>query len=397
MLDFNSSESEEDSIINAICVPVVKSVSFLKEISELLFFDSIEIEQNKKKVGGRSLLYDKEDVRKTMMLWSGIPYHEAINLSKNLCASFKNAGHILGSAMIEIVRTIKAGEAEKRIVFTGDLGNSPDPILPDTEIVNDADYLVIESVYGDRNHEDRGFRKERLEDAVERTVQMRGVLLIPAFSIERTQELLFEIGEMMRASKIPLVLTFLDSPLSIKAVDIYKKYSDYLNQGVKKQSEKGRLFASPQLMLIKTSDESKNIDKFPNPKIIIAGSGMSDAGRIIFHEKKYLEDPRTTLLFVGYQIPGSLGRKLHDGVKEITISDKKISVRARIESISGYSAHKDRDGLMQFVENSADRLKQVFVVMGEPKSSMFLIQRIRDYLGLNAYMPKEGEIIELDF
>ena len=369
-----------------------------KEISELLFYDSLEIARRRAREKKQKLLYEEEDIKKAISLWEGVSYHKEIRISDTVRAVLKDAGHILGSAMLEITRfKDKADMRGKKLVFTGDLGNSPDPLLPDTEAVTDSDYMVLESVYGDRVHEDKEFRRERLEDVIERAVRLKGVLLIPAFSIERTQEILFEIAEMMWHSKISLVPVFVDSPLSAKALRVYEKYSDYFKKDVRHHAKEGPLFSFPQLTVVKGVEESKLIERFPNPKIIIAGSGMSDAGRIIFHERKYLGNPTTTLLFVGYQVPGSLGRRLQDGVGEVAIWGEKISVKAHRESISGYSAHKDRDGLLAFVKDGASRLKKVFVVMGEPRSATFLTQRLRDYLGVDAYVPKEGETIELDF
>lgn len=373
------------------------STSPSKDISEMLFLDSVEIARNEKN-GERPLLYEEGDIQKTMALWKGVPYDEALELGHNVRATFKDAGHILGSAMIQIEHEKSSGGRGKKILFTGDLGNSPDPLLPDTETVRGIDYLVMESVYGDRVHEDREVRSDKLEDVIEHVVKMQGVLLIPAFSIERTQEILFEIRKMMEESEIPLIPVFLDSPLSIKAMALYEKYSDYFKKEVQDEKKAGRtLLGFPQLTLVGSAEQSKMIDRFANPKVIIAGSGMSDAGRIIFHEKKYLGDPRTTLLFVGYQVPGSLGRKILDGAREVTIGKETIAIKAGIQSISGYSGHKDRDHLVEFVEESADWLKKVFVVMGEPASSAFLTQRLRDYLGVNAVVPQEGESIELDF
>jgi metallo-beta-lactamase family protein len=286
----------------------------------------------------------------------------------------------------------------KRLVFTGDLGNSPAPLLQDTEPITNANYLVMESVYGDRNHEDRAERQSKLEDVIEDTMRRGGTLLIPAFSIERTQEILFEIENMMESSRIPLVPVFLDSPLAITITKIYKKFDHYLNQDVKEVIRLGDgIFKFPQLHYTLSTEESKSISHAAPRKIIIAGSGMSMGGRIIHHEKRFLSDPKTTLLLMGYQAPGSMGRVLQDGARSVRILGEEIPVNARIATISGYSAHKDSQGLFDFVKNSADTLENIYVVMGEPKSALFLVQRLRDYLGLNAEAPQAGQSVELNF
>ena len=222
--------------------------------------------------------------------------------------------------------------------------------------------------------------------------------MIPAFSLERTQELLFEIENMVEHSRIPLVPVFLDSPLAIKVTGVYKKYSNYFNAGAREIIRGGDgIFKFPQLIMTDTTAESKRIYEVAERKIIIAGSGMSNGGRILHHEKRYLPDEKSTLLLMGYQAPGSLGRVLQDGGKSVTIMGEHISVRARVASISGYSAHKDANGLLDFVAQTADTVKKVFVVMGEPRASLTLVQRIRDYLGVDAVAPKAGEKVELEF
>jgi metallo-beta-lactamase family protein len=285
----------------------------------------------------------------------------------------------------------------KKILFTGDLGNSPAPILKDTEKISDIDYLVMESVYGDRNHEDRGVRKNLLEDAVEDTVRRGGTLMIPAFSLERTQELLYELNDLIEHCRITPVPVFIDSPLAIKVTTVYKKYQEYFNATTQAIIKTGDdIFKFPNLKFTMSTDESKAIREAPPPKIILAGSGMSNGGRIIHHEKAYLPDPKSTLLIIGYQVPGSLGRALQDGQKEVRILGETVPVRAEVRSIHGYSAHKDSDHLLEFVAHTTDHVKKVFVVLGEPKSSSFLTQRIRDYLGVSAIMPVLNEKIEVE-
>ena len=335
-------------------------------------------------------LYEKKDLQKAMGLWKGISYHQEITVG-DFRVRLREAGHILGSSLVEFIYN------GKRIVFSGDLGNSPTPLLKDTESLKGTDYLVVESVYGDRNHEDRDTRKYVLEDIIEETIKRGGALMIPAFSLERTQELLYELNDLVEHGKIPEVPVFIDSPLAIDVTKIYKKYKDYFNKDARKIIKDGDdIFNFKGLKFTYKTEESKAIRNTPNPKIIIAGSGMSNGGRIIHHEKQYLSDPKSTLLIVGYQVPGSLGRELQDGAKSVTILDEKILVRATVKTIHGYSAHKDSDAIVNAIAEAGDTLKKVFVVLGEPKSSLFLVQRIRDYLGISAVAPESEEVIEIN-
>lgn len=366
-----------------------------KEIAEIALLDAIGVmekeNRHRAEKGGEDMegLYGKEDVEAVMKIWQTVGYHQPIALG-DFNIVLRDSGHILGSAMIEFTYQ------DKKILFTGDLGNSPAPLLKDTEAITDANYLIMESVYGDRNHEDRGERRDKLEDVIEETIRKNGVLLIPAFSIERTQELLFEIENMMEHSRIPLVPVFLDSPMAIRVTGVYERYPDYLNKQTNSIIKNGDgVFRFPQLHMTMATEESKAIDASNTKKIIIAGSGMSNGGRIVHHELKYLPDPKSTILLAGYQSVGSLGRQIQDGNKSVRILGEDVPVRAKVVSISGYSAHKDADGLFEFVRQTADSLKKVFAVMGEPKSSLHLVQRLRDYLGLDAVAPELGQTEEI--
>jgi metallo-beta-lactamase family protein len=369
----------------------IYSTAPTKDIADLSLHDSVSLLARAAERGGEEKLYDESNVATALANWQTVKYHEPL-MAGPFQAVFRDAGHILGSAMIEITF------GGKKIVFTGDLGNSPSPLLPTTESITDADYLIMESVYGDRNHEDRSRRKEHFEDVIEETMKKGGTLVIPAFSIERTQELLFEVEQMVEQSRIPLVPVFVDSPLAIKVTAVYQKYRDYLNKDAIKEAHNGDgIFRFPNLHYTLSTEESKAIYRANPRKIIMAGSGMSTGGRILHHEKAYLTDPNSTLLLVGYQGVGTLGRIIQDGAKSIKIFGEEIPIKARVANITGYSGHKDSDHLLDFVHQTADTVKQIFVVMGEPKASFFLVQRIRDYLGLSARSPKAGERVELSW
>lgn len=363
-----------------------------REISELSLIDSMGVLEKESRGSNLPPIYTEADVEQAMRLWETKNYHQNFVLEKEgikIDVQMRDAGHILGSSMFEF--TVN----NKKIVFTGDLGNSPNLLLPDTEFLPDADYLVMESVYGDRNHESRELSREKLEDIIENTMKTGGTLMIPVFSIERTQEMIYEIEKMMDEGRIPPVPVFLDSPLAINVTSIYEKYVNYFNQTALKQSSLSRgLFKFPQLRLSLTTDESRAIAG-EGKKIILAGSGMSNGGRILHHEKRYLSDQNSALILAGYQAAGSLGRQLEDGLKRVKILGQEVEVRAKIISVSGYSGHKGSDDLLDFVARTSDSLKKVFVVMGEPKSSLYLVQKIRDYLALDATAPTAGERVEL--
>ena len=337
-------------------------------------------------------IYTEENIRKAFLQWTGFDYHEPIKITPDLEVSFKDAGHILGSAMVEFIYR------GKKILFTGDLGNSPSPLLPDTEKVTDADYLIMESVYGDRNHESRSDRRNILEKVIKDNYKRKGTLIIPTFSLERSQELLFELNNMVENKDIPIMPIFFDSPLAIRLTEIFKEFKNYFNETAQKVLSKDKyLFDFPGLHSTLRSEESRMIGDSPNPKIVIAGSGMSSGGRIVHHERHYLPDPNNTILLTGYQSVGTLGRLIENGVKKVQIAGEDINVRAHVEVILGYSGHKDGDGLFNFVEDTKDTVKKVFVVMGEPKSAMFLVQRIRDNLRVDASAPEEGDSVLLSF
>ncbi|MFA6050237.1 MAG: MBL fold metallo-hydrolase [Candidatus Paceibacterota bacterium] len=337
-------------------------------------------------------LYVEEDIKKAMSLWHEIPYDTCTELQGGFQVCAKDAGHILGSVMYEFDYN------GKKIVFTGDLGNSPTPLLRDTAVLHDANYLVMESVYGDRNHEPASERRDKLENVIEDACKRKGALLIPCFSLEKTQVILHEIKHLMEEGRIPAVPVFLDSPLAIKLTDVYKQYSKGFNEEVKMEMRNGKnVFMFKGLTMVETAEESKKLNEIPNPKIIIAGSGMSNGGRIVHHEIRYLPDSQSTLLLIGYQSLGTLGRRIQNGEKQVRIMGQQIQVKAKVVTIDGYSSHKDSDHLLRFVADTRDTLIKVFPVMGEPKASMYLAQKIRDNLAVEAHHPEPGESVVLDF
>jgi metallo-beta-lactamase family protein len=371
---------------------IIYSTPETKKISLPMLEDSVKIMGQDAMREGVEPLYKEADMKKAFTLWQTIPYHTKTNLTPEFEVYLKDAGHVLGSSMFEITYN------GKKIVFTGDLGNTPTPILKDTEEITDADYIVMESVYGDRNHEPQSERLALLEDIIEDTLKKKGVLMIPSFSLEKSQVIIYEINKLVEQGRVPIVPVFIDSPLAQKITNIYKHESEDFNEATRAAIKRGDdIFNFPKLAFTNSSEESKAIKNSPNPKIIIAGSGMSTGGRITHHELNYLPYKENTLLLVGYQSVGTMGRILRDGAKSITIHGQTVPVNARIAIIDGYSSHKDSDHLLEFVQNTSESLKRAFVVMGEPKSALFLVQRMRDYLGIDAYHPEEGEKAVLDF
>jgi metallo-beta-lactamase family protein len=373
---------------------VIYSTDATRDLARAMFDDALSIAHFEEKRAGKKHFYEEKDVTSALSLWKTIPYHIPTEIGDGFSVYFKDAGHVLGSAIIEITRN------DKKIAFTGDLGNSPTPLLRPTENVTDANYLLIESVYGDRDHKDVGNRTEKLKRVILDTAKRGGALIIPAFSIERTQILLYELNELVEANEVSKMSVFLDSPLATRVTDIYKKYQNYFNETVQEDIDGGdKIFDFPGFQISETRDDSRRINSEPNPKIIIAGSGMSEGGRIMYHQKEYLSDPKSTMLIVGYQPVGGFGHALLNGAKEMHIFGEKVPVRAKIESVMSYSAHMPSSALQEFVAKAGEggALKRVFVAMGEPKASLFLVQRLRDYFGLDAIAPEEGQRIEIDF
>lgn len=366
-----------------------------REMAELIMLDSMGLLEKEALRSGTPPLYEERDVYEAIHLWDTVlPYEKdyaITGIEENITITLHDAGHILGSAMIEIAYK------GKKIVFTGDLGNTPSPLMKDTTLLKGVDYLVMESVYGDRNHKDKDRRIEIFKEAVVSTVAKGGTVLIPAFSIERTQEMLLAFNELVEKDHIPAIPVYLDSPLGINITKIYKKYESWFNENIESVIKSGDdIFAFKGLVQTKTPEESKAINNDNGPKVIIAGSGMSNGGRIVHHEAKYLPDKNSTIIIVGYQSVGTPGRSIVDKAKELFIHGSPIPLRARVVNIHGFSAHKDSDHLIEFVASTASTLKKIFVVLGEPKSAYYLGQKLHETYGTPVLVPEKGDTIHLD-
>ncbi len=371
---------------------VIYSTPATRDLAEIMFADALKILSQEARGLAREPLYSQADINAALALWTTREYHEQFNVKDDVSVKFLDAGHILGSAMVELSRE------KKKFIFTGDLGNSPAPLLPNTEEVVDADYMVMESVYGDRNHEGRSERAAILKKVILEAHKRGGTLLIPAFAMQRTQILIYEINKLVEAGEVPELPVFLDSPLASKVTEVYKRYTELFNKRVQGEIQAGDdIFAFPKFTIVHEAKESERILKAPNPKIIISASGMSVGGRILMHERQMLGDKKNILLFVGYQGVGTLGRRIQDGAGRVDINDRSVRVRALRRTIRGFSAHKDLDNLVDFVSHTAEKNKKTFVVMGEPRSSLFLVQRLREFLNVDAVAPEQDESVELEF
>ena len=362
------------------------------DLAHIMLRDALKVMEYEKEKYGSKVIYGTEDIDMAVTLWRRVSYDERTPLKDGVTLHYTDAGHILGSGMIHLE---KEG---KKIVFTGDIGNIPQPLLNSPVIPTNYQYMVMESVYGDRVHEEVKERSSLLLHHIQETQKKGGTLIIPAFSLERTQGMLLEINNMVEQGLIEPLPVFLDSPLAITVTDIYRKYPEYLKTEVQEQIKGGDdIYDFEGLSFTKSVKDSQEIKNHKGAKIIIAGSGMSHGGRIRMHEKNYLDDTNTTVLLVGYQALGSLGRLLNDGAKKVNIDGEFVKVKATIASIRGFSGHADRDQLLSTVAGGKEDAKQIFVTMGEEKSSLFLVQRLRDYLGLNAVAPSLNQEITIEF
>jgi metallo-beta-lactamase family protein len=376
---------------------VIYSTPETYELAIYMLADALKITTHDSAKKNEPPLFEEADVKKSFSLWKQIKYHTEHEIFPGFTAYGRDAGHVLGSTMWEINYTANADRAmHRRIVFTGDLGNSPSPLLRDTEDIINADYIVMESVYGDRNHESREERVDRLREVILDVERRKGTLLIPAFSLEKTQELLYILNGFFEKGNVPTLPVYVDSPLAVNLTTVYQKMARDFNSEAAQLANKDDIFSFPRMKIIQDANESRELKFAPNPKVIIAGSGMSTGGRIQHHETNHLPDPNTTILLLGYQAVGTLGREIQGGARQVMIYNEPVDVRAKVVTINGFSSHKDSEHLVEFVSKTAETLRNAFVVMGETKTALFLVQRLRDYLGVSATHPNLGDVVELE-
>lgn len=369
----------------------IYSTKATHDLSVLMLEDALAINQMQAERKNTKPMYHEGDLERAHKIWNHIEYKNMFDLG-GVSVVAHNTGHILGSS--SYVFTDK--ETGERITFTGDLGNSPNPLLQNADTDFETEYMVMESVYGDREHEEIDNRKQILKHIISKVVARDGVILMPVFSLEKTQMLLTELNDLVEQNLIPEVPIFLDSPLAIRLTEIYRQNTEFFNEEIRNKIKSGDdVFAFPKLKFTYQRAESEAIDRVQGSKIIISASGISEGGRITAHEKRYLPNKDNALVLIGHQILGSLGRRILEGQKEVFIDGSDVPVNAEIIQVNGYSSHADSSQLLDYVEAVGTKLKHVFVCMGEPKSSFFLSQRIKDYLDIDASVPDEGDSVAI--
>lgn len=350
-------------------------------------------------------LYTQEDAQECLEIFKPVNYNDIIQIDNNIKVRFQDAGHMLGSSIIEI--WVTEDGKEKKIVFTGDLGNTRTPLLKEPSIISDCDYLIMESTYGGRFHEENEDKAERFLDIVDRTLDRGGNVIIPSFAVGRTQEILYELNktkekrndkkfyeEYKRLMEVPV---YVDSPLAISATEVFMNNLDILDENVQEDLKKGdNPLEFPGLRFTKTPEESKQLNESTNQSIIISASGMCEVGRIKHHLKHNLWDPNNTVLFVGYQAPGTLGRKILEGAKEVKIFGEEVVVNADIQYIEGFSGHADQDGLLKFIDELKNKPMKIFLVHGEPEGQKVLKAAIQQKFNLSVEIPSFGDVFKLE-
>lgn len=365
--------------------------------------------QNKKRtrVGKPELppLYTAQDAIDCLEIFRPVSYDEIIELDENISVRFNDAGHMLGSSIIEI--WIKEKGEIKKVVFTGDLGNNDIPLLDSPTMIESADYLVMESTYGGRLHNRNDDKAELFLDIVAETLDKGGNVIIPSFAVGRTQEIVYEINQLKekrtdkdfieKYEKLMKAPVYVDSPLAISATEVFRQNMNLFEEEVREGLKRGdNPLEFPGLRFTRTADESRALNEDPEPHIIISASGMCEVGRIKHHLKHNLWNPNNTILFVGYQAPGTLGAKIVSGEKKVKIFGEEIAINARIEYIEGYSGHADQEWLLNFIYSFITKPKHIFLVHGEPEGQKVLKNRIMETINIPVTIPDYGENYDLE-
>ncbi|MBN2254912.1 MAG: MBL fold metallo-hydrolase [Deltaproteobacteria bacterium] len=341
-------------------------------------------------------LYTTEDAETSLRYFDPVERDRIIDIEPGIRIRLRNAGHVLGSSIVEM--WMADGGSETKIVFSGDLGKQNQLIVKDPYEVLDADYLFMESTYGNRLHRTFDDSKAELREAILHAVSNNEKVIIPAFALERTQEILYLLGEFSRAGTLPGIPIYVDSPLAIRATEIFRKNKKYYDDEARAIVEQGfDPFDMPNLRFTLTTEESMKINEKEGPAIIISASGMCNAGRIKHHLKHNLWRPGASIIFAGFQAQGTTGRKIVDGAKTVKIFRENVAVRAKVYTIGGFSAHADRDDLLEwlghFTEKSSPR---VFVIHGEPTASYAFAQTARERYSLDVSVPRWREVLRLE-
>lgn len=339
-------------------------------------------------------LYGLTDAENALRLFQSLPYGKLIELSPNITLCYRDAGHILGSAFVDI--RVKQKDGERRILFSGDLGRPAQPILRDPHTVFGTDYLILESTYGDRLHGETD-RKEDLTRIINDSYERGGVLVIPSFAVGRTQELLYTIRELENEKRIPIMPIFVDSPMAINATTVFMKNSQDHDMESKIAELKGiDILKTTDLRFTRTAEQSKMINNIPGKAIIISASGMVTGGRILHHLFNRLANPNNTVLFIGYQAEGTRGRTILEGAESVKIHGQQVAVKAHIEQISGFSAHADYNEILAWLSSFNEAPRNIFIVHGEASQSAALSERIQTSFNWKTSIPKYLESVDLN-
>jgi metallo-beta-lactamase family protein len=344
-------------------------------------------------------LYTSQDATDSLKLFKRHKYDESFNPASDVRVIFRDAGHILGSSITEI--WVTEDGKETKIVFSGDLGNKGIPIMRDPAIIDDADYLVIESTYGDRLHQNAVNKVDRFVQIINDTVNRGGNVVIPSFAVGRTQEIIYELHKQRErvGNKLQTILktpVYIDSPLAVSATEVFRDNTDCFDEEARQYIENGdNPIDFPNLHFTKSMEESKALNEDRESKIIISASGMCDAGRIKHHLKHNLWRKESTILFVGYQAEGTLGRQLVEGAKHVKLFGEDIRVNARIEILEGYSGHADREGLLSWIGSFKKKPRQTLLVHGENEAITSFAKAIKDRFNIDSVIPALGESVTL--
>jgi metallo-beta-lactamase family protein len=370
------------------------------DLCEVMLRDSGHIQemeaewQNRKnKRSGRDEglpLYTVEDVERSLRYFQTVGYDEIISLADGLKVRFQDAGHILGSAMIEI--WVEEGGGERKLVFSGDLGSSGQPIVRDPSWVEEGDVLWLESTYGNRLHKSREETVQELLKIIQEAIHHQAKVVIPAFAVERTQDIIYTIGQLIRKGFLPSIPVYIDSPLAISATEIFKRNPDCFDQETKDLLLGGeKPLEVPEIIYTQTTEESKAINEDSRPGIIISASGMCDSGRIKHHLKHHLWREESHIVIIGYQGEGTIGRRIVDGAKSVRLFGEEIAVKAHIHTLGGFSAHADQKGLLEWLAHFKNPQLEIFVNHGEEKVSMELSQVIQQQFHFKTIVPQWRE------
>jgi len=381
--------------------PTVDLADVVLHDSARIQMEDAEYKQRRHRKEGRSVrhpevpLYTEEDVDRTMPLLRGVAYREPVRINDVFTAVFHDAGHILGSAMIELL--VREGDGTRRVIFSGDIGQWDKPLIRDPSVFDQADYVVMESTYGDRDHEDRGNIEDQLAAVINSTTSRGGSVVVPVFAVERAQEMMYHISRLVHAERIPHIQIFLDSPMAVDVTEIFRKYREYFDEETWQMIDDNQPpLRFPGLKLVRDVEESKAINSVQMPSVIMATSGMCTAGRIKHHLKHRISRPENTVLFVGYQGRETLGRQILEGKREVRILGRMHQVRARIAQIHGFSGHADRRALLRWLGALQQPPRRVFLTHGEEDVSLAFAETIAAQMNWPVHVPEYGESVTLD-